>query len=167
MTSLSEALADAKAGTFSPERRYFDPVRDAARRLYQEGDTASLMDAVMRLCDRADELHDQVRRLYGEQDAQIRRLAAVIAPGADTMEAEDALAEALAGLAAARTIHDPRRLHGLPAGTVVRDAHGIVWERTPYGDDWLRTGDDRADGTASIALPALIIYQTPEEAHNG
>ena len=167
MTSLSEALADAGAHVIGHQQRFFDPVRDACRRLYQEGDTASLMDAVMRLCDRADELHDQVRRLYGEQDAQIRRLAAVIAPGADPMEAEDALAEALAGLAAARTIHDPRRLYNLPAGTVVRDAYGVIWERTPYGDDWLRTGDDRADGTDSIALPALIIYQTPEEAHNG
>lgn len=163
MTSLSEALADAKAGIFSPRRRYFDPVRDAAHRLYQEGDTASLMDTVMRLCDRADELHDQVRRLYGKQDAQIRRLAAVIAPGATPLEAEDALTEALAGLAAANTVHDPRRLYNLPAGTVVRDTHGIVWERSPYGDDWLRTGDNRPDGTGNIALPALIIYQAQEE----
>lgn len=167
MTSLSEALAEAGAHVIGRQRRFFDPVRDAARRLYQEGDTASLLDAALRLCDRADELHDQVRRLYGEQDAQIRRLAAVIAPGADPMEAEAALSEALAGAVAANVVHAPRRLYSLPAGTVVRDAHGAVWERTPYGDDWLRTGDDRAAGTDSITPPALIIYQTPEEAHNG
>lgn len=163
MTSLSEALADAGAHVIGRTQRFFDPVRDAARRLYQEGDTAGLLDAALRLCDRADELHDQVRRLYGEQDAQIRRLAAVIAPGADPMEAESALSEALAGVVAANTVHAPGRLYNLPAGTVVRDAHGIVWERAPYGDDWLRTGDDRAAGTDSITPPALIIYQPQEE----
>ena len=163
MTSLSETLADAGAGVLSPERRYFAPVRDACRRLYQEGDTASLLDAALRLCDRADELHDQVRRLYGTQDAQIRRLAAVVAPGAAPLDAEDVLAEALAGLAAANTIFNARRLYDLPVGAVVRDAYGIVWERSPYGGDWLRTGDDRPADTGNIALPALIIYQAREE----
>lgn len=163
MTSLSEILADAGAHVIDHRRRFSDPVRDACYRLYQEGDTASLLDAALRLCDRADELHDQVRRLYGAQDDQIRRLAAVVAPGAAPLEVEDVLAEALAGLAAANTIFDARRLYDIPAGTVVRDARGIVWERSPYGDDWLRTGDDRPAGTDSIALPVLIIYHPKGE----